>query len=669
MENFKKNDLVYFKYNDEYYYAIIDEFYADNQVGVYLLPADIAGSCSGFGENMTYGFMLKSENTMYEIVPRSSFNSDECDDCAVKIDPVVVEANEIRQFLAESISFEELTKCTPMPFELKCKRKVKLTSELLALAVKSACEAFDEDPCRLLRYIYAITRLCVLPDENEAKEKLSDSSISEKTAEILCLDDYIAIMSVINAYKKNPFEVEYETLVYFKKMLEYHNEYKNKSVEDRCYPDEVMEKYINYFGTKETMNSASDKEVMLYRIFTDILADKGNLEGLKKKAMGTYGNGNRAYETDFATSLDCLKQLYNANGDPFFANFIGNIYYHGYVCEPDYQEAYKYYSVAALAGYYESMYSLGDMFAKGLGVKQQPYIANKLYSEVYNATYDEIRHEHFDFEFADAAYRLGICYQEGIGCDVDERLSLNYFLQADFAIKKRMEVSDWYGDEKLAEKIKNKVSELEESLGKSVSREKDHHSKDYPWLCGQLTAGGRRVEALYRRIGDDELKLTLALLEHDGTRAETKVFVTIPELCHAELSDEVYYYADKIDDFWCMNTGRFVFNHVLYNSLYERHEFYLFDELVAFIKAKKYTYRVNRLKQAELFIRFVAVSFEGSDKTYNYICDDEKIGIGDLAVVDTADGEKTVTVQDVFVMKESELILPLAKYREIKRKA
>ena len=98
-------------------------------------------------------------------------------------------------------------------------------------------------------------------------------------------------------------------------------------------------------------------------------------------------------------------------------------------------------------------------------------------------------------------------------------------------------------------------------------------------------------------------------------------------------------------------------------------EFYLFDELQAFIDAEKYTYHINKLKKSELFIRFAAVSFEGSDKTYNYICDDENIKIGDKAVVSTADGDKTVTVENIFVLKESELILPLGRYREIKRKA
>ncbi len=658
MLKYKKGDLIYFANDGDNFYGIIDEFYADDRSGVYLL------SSQNFRESAIYNLIFKSENTEYDIIPNDVLNE------GMKLDAVTVQANDIRLFLSGGLSFSEISGDRPLPFDLKCKRKVKLTSELMAAAVLRSLEM--EEPADKLRsflqYIFAVTKLCVLPDEDEEKsDKLF--GIGEEAEKILCPYDIDVINYVINEVSKNPSGMTIAKLKNFYELLKMHNEGKKLDIDERDYPDFVMENFIEKFGEKEAMNSASDREIMLYRIFTDRLAEKGNKTALKKKAMGCFGHGNRAYEQDFKASLECFERLYAIDGDPFTANFIGSIYLHGYAGKPDFKKAYEYFSVGALAGYYESIYSMGDIFRNGLGVKRQPAIANKLYSDVYNATFDDFRQKRFDYEFADAAHRLGLCYMDGIGCDVDHYLALLYFLQADFAIKKRLETADWYGDERLAENIKENIEVLEKELGDVIDKKSDHISKDYPWLCGNLTAGTRRVEALYRRIGTDEIKFTLAILEHDGTRAETKVLVTIPELEHVELSDEIYFYADKVEDFWCMNTGRFVFNHVVYNPYLQRHEFYLFDELQAFIDAKKYTYHISRLKKSELFIRFAAVSFEGSDKTYNYICDDENIGIGDKAVVSTADGDKTVTVENIFVLKESELILPLGRYREIKRKA
>ncbi len=658
MLKYKKGDFIYFADTDDNYYGIIDEPYADDRSGAYLLGSE------DFKESAVYDLIFKTENTNYDIIPNKVLSE------GMKLETVTVKSNEIRQFLSGGLSFSEITENRPLPFDIKCRRKENLTCGLLLAAVSRSLDMPEPaDKLRsFIQYVFAVTRLCVLPTEDDINSRKYDG-IGADAQEILCPDDEDVIFYVINTVAKKPSAITISALKNCQELLSMHIEGKNKPIDEREYPDFIMEQFIEKFGEKEAMNAASDKEIMFYRIFTDRLSDKGNKLALKKKAMGCFGHGNRAYEQDFKTSLECLNRLYAIDGDPFVANFIGSIYLHGYAGETDYKKAYEYFSVGAFAGYYESLYSMGDIFAKGLGVKKQPNIANKLYSDVYNATFDDFRQQRFDYEFPDAAYRLGICYLEGIGCDVDFYLAYLYFLQAEFALKKRMETADWYGDEDLATDINSKIKELENALGDVIEKNKDHISKDYPWICGNLTAGTRRVEALYRRIGDSEIKLTLAILEHDGTRSETKTLVTIPELAHVELSDEIYFYADKIRDFWCMNTGRFVFNHVVYNPFMDRHEFYLFDELQAFISAKKYTYRISRIKKGELFIRFAAVSFEGSDKTYNYICDDENIGIGDKAVVSTADGDKTVTVENIFTLKESELILPLGRYREIKRKA
>ena len=63
--------------------------------------------------------------------------------------------------------------------------------------------------------------------------------------------------------------------------------------------------------------------------------------------------------------------------------------------------------------------------------------------------------------------------------------------------------------------------------------------------------------------------------------------------------------------------------------------------------------------------RFAAVRFPGGQKIYHYRCDAD-LKIGDQAVVMTGQGEKRVTVTDIFEMSESEMKFPMEQYKVIK---
>ena len=62
--------------------------------------------------------------------------------------------------------------------------------------------------------------------------------------------------------------------------------------------------------------------------------------------------------------------------------------------------------------------------------------------------------------------------------------------------------------------------------------------------------------------------------------------------------------------------------------------------------------------------RFVSVSF-GGVYLYDYLCDDESIGVGDRILVNASGERKAVTVQLVTVRKEYELSLPLTEYKRV----
>ena len=64
-----------------------------------------------------------------------------------------------------------------------------------------------------------------------------------------------------------------------------------------------------------------------------------------------------------------------------------------------------------------------------------------------------------------------------------------------------------------------------------------------------------------------------------------------------------------------------------------------------------------------------SIRFDGSNGTYDYICDDLSVKEGDRVVVMGYDGETEVTVVSVSDKDESELLLPVEKYKKVLRKA
>jgi TPR repeat protein len=82
---------------------------------------------------------------------------------------------------------------------------------------------------------------------------------------------------------------------------------------------------------------------------------------------------------------------------------------------PNYDEAYKWYMMAAKSSHKEAMYYLGLLYEKGLGFSQDYQKANELY-EWANQQSSE-----------DALYRLGILYHHGKGVEADSEKAIKYY--------------------------------------------------------------------------------------------------------------------------------------------------------------------------------------------------------------------------------------------------
>ena len=77
------------------------------------------------------------------------------------------------------------------------------------------------------------------------------------------------------------------------------------------------------------------------------------------------------------------------------------------------------------------------------------------------------------------------------------------------------------------------------------------------------------------------------------------------------------------------------------------------------------TFEIKNPKTDNKKYRFVSVIFGQGGKSYDYLCDDESIKIGDRIKVIANDEEKEVIVVGIFEKNESEMFLPIKKYKRI----
>ena len=183
---------------------------------------------------------------------------------------------------------------------------------------------------------------------------------------------------------------------------------------------------------------------------------------LQKRGYCEY-TGTDIIPNDWKGAERDLRAYYEMTGDPSAANSLGYIYYYGRVNggKPQYKKAFHYFSIGHVAGgIYESTYKLGDMFRDGKGVAKDTRTAIRLYLTVYSDTVDQYNQGHYECKHADICLRIGSCYMDGEGFMKDDDEAYKFLREAEDAIRKRIEVADYYGDQTVLEKIEDRLREI-----------------------------------------------------------------------------------------------------------------------------------------------------------------------------------------------------------------
>lgn len=315
-----------------------------------------------------------------------------------------------------------------------------------------------------------------------------------------------------------------ETILMIQKQLENIISDEKKIIVEREYDDEDKEHFISALGNDDRLKTATSLELTVYRKFVDELIQKDNITALRCKGYGCYG-GDPAYECDWNTALECVTKLYKLTGKSVYANTLGYIYYYGrcWNGEPKYDEAFKYFSIGAAGFNYESRYKLADMFVHGYGVTKNTKIANTIITELYDQNLSYILDGKFECKFADIALRLGNYTENGYGGYTSYYNAYKYYLQADFAIRQRLQYNH-YGDLSVADSIRQRLNNI---IGADYIRKPkktsyvdlrellEHHLKKYRKL---------QLKIITMKNGDIRLAIRIAPFENE--KYPPKLFIT-----------------------------------------------------------------------------------------------------------------------------------------------
>jgi TPR repeat protein len=161
-------------------------------------------------------------------------------------------------------------------------------------------------------------------------------------------------------------------------------------------------KAYQFYKKAQEMGQAEAHKVLNITLETT-LASTG---GVKEKFMDSL---SEEYQ-DSLSMCKCVAKL----GDTEIQFQVGFAYEY-IVLEPDYVQAFNWYSMAADDSHREAIYYLGLLYEKGLGIPQNYQKAIQLYNDAGQLGSDKALHQ------------LGVAYHDGNGVDIDPRKAIEYY--------------------------------------------------------------------------------------------------------------------------------------------------------------------------------------------------------------------------------------------------
>ncbi len=291
----------------------------------------------------------------------------------------------------------------------------------------------------------------------------------------------------------------------------------------RLYTEKEKDKFVTYVDENNLLKEFDEEYKQLYKQFVLDLVEKENQTGMEAYASGCYG-GNEVFECDWFKARDTYEKLYAEYGYATYANSLGYIYYYGRTNNGIAQDdlAFKYFSVGAASGLYQSSYKQADMFYYGRGVVENKRIAIDIYFKLYWDCKKLFEKGFYDCEFADIALRLGTTFMSKTNPSYN--VAYYYLLQAQFAIDQRKEQVNLYGDDV----VKNKIAEAMENCHKQIDVKptKKIEYEEPSWIK-DLTEDNQRIIVHIKKYKNAKLKMTFSALANTEGETQPHLFTFV----------------------------------------------------------------------------------------------------------------------------------------------
>lgn len=443
---------------------------------------------------------------------------------------------------------------------------------------------------------------------------------------------------------------------------------KKKPLEEWIFTEFEMKAYMHQFESGKSVEKASDKELALCRRFVDELCAEGDVEALHLKGYACYG-GNRLYECNWPESRDCMLTLFEKTDKPQYANTLGYIFYYGRCTGgvPEYDKAFYYFGISAANGLYEGMYKLADMYVHGYGCKKSAKTARSLYGMVYQ---DSLKHflTGHHANFADAALRMGNVYAKGIGVEKNPLEAYLYYLEAAYAAKLRAKHSDFFGNNTVVLNTQKALEEIREDLPNDYF--KDFLIHDEPYAFYNLIMDNNRCTLSRSDLEDGNVVLNARRIATKSCPKPDSILLTygqiqfckrVKEFTMTAVGTTELFFEDEADEVR--------FDYCTWNRQEKRFDFYYDDYIVAYIKCEGFRIEAEKktVRTGNQYL-FAGIRFQPGGRIYDYICDIEDVKVGDQVVVSGYDGDTEVEVVMMHSKYESELSLPMERFKKVIRK-
>ncbi len=256
---------------------------------------------------------------------------------------------------------------------------------------------------------------------------------------------------------------------------------------------------------------------------------QGNYSSMIIKAYGCYG-GNNIYDCDWKEAEKWLVRLFETDGNPHHANSLGNLYYYGKSNNgvPDYEKAFRYYSIGAAYNLTESMYRMADMFLEGKGCIKSPEAFDHIVSNLYDQEKPKFQMGDKRCKFAQIALRMTLSWLR----ENNYENALLYCLPARYAIEHGPTYDMFSDEDNTEERIKKCYDEIMANLPPNFF--KDKFVDRFPFWLFEILSDHCTAGAVIKDLGDNRYILRL---ERRKKGCPSQVLITIPELGYVNMTD------------------------------------------------------------------------------------------------------------------------------------